>query len=86
MMDLQGQIKKIADKINEIDMKLEQLEEKKKENENKVDLGVLSIIDGAVRIDLLLPEEMFDEEKKQRLTKIAEDLQLLLVDIEKENK
>lgn len=82
MENLQKQINEIVDKINAINSKMENLE-KGKEDEDRIDLGAISIVDGKVRLELLLDQSLFDEEDMKKLQKIAEDLQLLMLEIEK---
>ena len=81
MENLQKQIDEITKKINAIDVKMEDLEQRKQAD--KVDLGVISITNGKVTLELLLDEKLFDDKDMERLQGVAEELQLLLIDIEK---
>ena len=84
MENLQKQIDEITKKINAIDVKMEDLEQRKQAD--KVDLGVISITNGKVTLELLLDEKLFDDKDMERLQGVAEELQLLLIDIEKKIK
>ena len=80
-MEFENKIKKIDEKIAEIDKKLEKLNEKA--IEDKSPIGMISLIDGYINIELLLEEELFDEEKMSKLQDIANQLQELLLEIQK---
>ena len=72
MENLQRQIDEILKRMDALDNK-----------ENKVELGTISIVNGNIKLELLLDEKLFDDNDLGRLQKIAEDLQLLMLDIEK---
>lgn len=80
-MEYENKIKEIDEKIKEIDEKLEGLEKKKKED--KEPIGMISLINGYVNIELLIDEKLFDEEKMNKLQDIANQLQELLLEIQK---
>lgn len=72
MENLQKQIDEILKRMDALDNK-----------ENKTELGTISIVNGNIKLELLLDEKLFDDNDLGRLQKIAEDLQLLMLDIEK---
>ena len=76
MENLQRQIDEILARVNAIDSKIEN-------KQDKAELGLISITNGKIMIELLLDEKLFDDNDMERLQKIAEDLQLLMLDIEK---
>lgn len=78
-METENKIIEIDKKIAEIDRKLEKLNKK----EDKEPIGMISLIDGYINIELLLEEELFDEEKMNKLQDIANQLQELLLEIQK---
>ncbi len=80
-MEIENKIMKLDEKIAEIDKKLEKLNEKEKEN--KEPIGLISLIDGYINIELLLEEELFDEEKINKLQEIANQLQELMLEVQK---
>ena len=80
-METENKIIEIDKKIAEIDRKLEKLNEKEKEN--KEPIGLISLIDGYINIELLLEEELFDEEKMNKLRDIANQLQELMLEVQK---
>ena len=79
-MENENKIIEIDKKIAEIDRKLEKLNKK----EDKEPIGMISLINGYVNIELLLDEKLFDEEKMNKLMDIANQLQELLLGVQKE--
>ena len=79
MENLQRQIDEILARVDAIDNKIEG-------KQDKAELGLISIANGKIMIELLLDEKLFDDDDMERLQKIAEDLQLLMLDIEKKIK
>lgn len=80
METLQRQIDEIVKRVGEIDNKMNDLKQRK---EDKVELGLISITNGKITLELLLDEKLFDDNDMDRLQRIAEDLQSLMLDIEK---
>ena len=80
-MEFENKIKKIDEKIAEIDRKLEKINANKKED--KEPIGMISLVDGYVNIELLLDEKLFDEEKMKKLQDIANQLQDLMLEVQK---
>ena len=80
-MEIENKIMKIDEKIAEIDKKLEKLNTNAKED--KTPIGMISLINGYVNIELLLEEELFDEEKMNKLQDIANQLQELMLEVQK---
>ena len=80
-MEIENKIMKIDEKIAEIDKKLEKLNANAKED--KTPIGIISLINGYVNIELLLEEELFDEEKMNKLQDIANQLQELMLEVQK---
>ena len=72
--------------IQEIEEQLEELKRKREERKNQIDIGVESIIDDRLKLELLLNADDFSEEHIERLTKITNELQELLLDVYKEVK
>lgn len=70
--------------IQEIEEQLEELKRKREERKNQTDIGVVSIIDDRLKLELLLNADDFSEEHIERLTKIANELQELLLDVYKD--
>lgn len=79
MENLQRQIDEILARVDTIDNKIEG-------KQDKAELGLISIANGKIMIELLLDEKLFNNNDLERLQKIAEDLQLLMLDIEKKIK
>ena len=80
-MEIENKIMKIDEKIAEIDKKLEKLNANAKED--KTPIGMISLINGYVNIELLLEEELFDEEEMNKLQDIANQLQELMLEVQK---
>ena len=72
--------------IQEIEEQLEELKRKREERKNQIDIGVVSIIDDRLKLELLLNADDFSEEHIEKLTKITNELQELLLDVYKEVK
>ena len=70
--------------IQEIENQLEKLKQRQKERKEQTDIGVVSIIDDKLKLELLLNADDFSEEHIERLTKIANELQELLLDVYKD--
>ena len=70
--------------IQEIENQLEKLKQRQKERKEQTDIGVVSIIDDRLKLELLLNADDFSEEHIERLTKIANELQELLLDVYKD--
>ena len=72
--------------IKEVEAKLEELKQKREERKNQLNIGIISITDDRLKLELLLNAEDFSEEHIERLTKITNELQELLLDVYKEVK
>ena len=83
-MENENKIIEIDKKIAEIDRKIEKLNARAKED--KEPIGMISLINGYVNIELLIDEKLFDEEKMNKLQDIANQLQELLLEVQKELK
>lgn len=88
MNELEKKIQDLANQIKVIDQKVERIEQNKKERENEIPLGMISIVDGNIKMELLLSEELFNEEDMKELEKIAVDMQNLILKVQEriENK
>ena len=80
-MENEKKIIEIDEKIAEIDRKLEELNARA--IESKSPIGMISLVYGYVNIELLIDETMFDEEKMNKLQDIANQLQELLLEVQK---
>ena len=72
--------------IKEVEAKLEELKQRKEERKKQLNIGMISITDDKLKLELLLNADDFSEEHLQRLTQITNDLQDLLLDVYKEVK
>lgn len=88
MNELEKKIQDLTNQIKVIDQKVERIEQNKKERENEIPLGMISIVDGNIKMELLLDEKLFDEEDMEELEKIAVDMQNLILKVQEriENK
>ena len=77
-MEFKNKIMEIDEKIAEIDKKLEKLNKK----EDKEPIGLISLINGYINIELLIDEKLFDEEKMNKLQDIANQLQDLMLEVQ----
>lgn len=81
-MDLKKQIKEINDKIEELDKKIEETEKNRKEREEETKLGLISIRNGYIHLELLLDNELFNEKQLEQLKDIANKLQLVMLEVQ----
>ena len=70
--------------IKEVEAKLEELKQKREERKNQLNICVISITDDRLKLELLLNAEDFSEEHIEKLTKITNELQELLLDVYKD--
>ena len=86
------QLARINEQIEKLNKELDEIQENLIENvdENKLDIGLISIVEGNLKLELLMDSELFNEEDINELTEIANNLQLLIMKIaervEKEKK
>ena len=80
-MENEKKIIEIDEKIAEIDRKLEELNARA--IESKSPIGMISLVYGYVYLELFIDVSMFDEEKMNKLQDIANQLQELLLEIQK---
>jgi hypothetical protein len=79
MNNYNEQLTKINKQIEELNKELDVIQANLIENENKEELGLISIVDDALKIELLIDKDLFNEEDINELTEIANQLQLLIV-------
>ena len=82
MKEFEQKMNEINEKINAIDMKLEELDERKRQREESVNIGMISVLDGMVHIELLMDKDLFEEEDMEGLKDIANKLQNMLLKIQ----
>lgn len=75
------QLTKINKQIEELNKELDAIQANLIENQNKQDLGLISIVDDALKIELLIDKDLFNEEDINELTEIANNLQLLIMKV-----
>lgn len=82
MKEFEQKMNEINEKINAIDMKLEELDERKRQREESVNIGMISVLDGMVHIELLMDKDLFEEEDMEELKDVANKLQNILLKIQ----
>lgn len=82
MKEFEQKMNEINEKINAIDMKLEELDERKRQREESVNIGMISVLDGMVHIELLMDKDLFEEEDMEELKEVANKLQNILLKIQ----
>lgn len=82
MKEFELKMNELNVKINEIDMKLEELDERKRQREESVNIGMISVLDGMVHIELLIDKDLFEEEDTKELKEVANKLQNILLKIQ----
>ena len=80
-MDFEKKISEIEEKIEKINKNMKDAENRKKIKSNSLDIGIISITDDRLKIELLLNQDDFSEEHLEKLKNIANDLQNLLLEI-----
>ena len=83
MEDLNKELEQITEEIDKIDKRLDEIAKSQMEKAEEIPFGLLSIVDNAVKIELLMDADLFKEEDLKRLEGIANDMQLLLMEIQK---
>ena len=88
MEDLNKELEQITNEISNIDKRLDELAKRQMEREEEIPFGLFSIINNVVKLELLMDVDLFKEEDLKKLEGIANDMQLLLIEIQKreENK
>ncbi len=83
MENLEKSIQEINKKINAIDGELEILKQRKEENKDKVELGIISILnDGNLHLELLMDKKWFDEQNMKDLSEAVGDIQKVLLKVQ----
>lgn len=82
MKEFEQKMNELNEKINAIDMKLEELDERKRQREESVNIGMISVLDGMVHIELLMDKDLFEEEDMEELKEVANKLQNILLKIQ----
>ena len=75
------QLAKINEQIEKLNKELDEIQSEMIENANKQDLGLISIVDNSLKIELLIDKDLFNEEDINELTGIANQLQLLIIKV-----
>lgn len=76
-----NQLEKINKQIEELNKELDAIQANLIENQDRQDLGLISIVEGNLKIELLIDKDLFNEEDINELTEIANQLQLLIIKV-----
>ena len=79
MINYEKELKDLLEKVSDLENRI-----KKLQKEDDIQIGVMKLVDGKLQLDLYLDKELFDDDKMKRLENIANEMQQLLLDIEKE--
>ena len=82
MKEFEQKMNEINEKINAIDMKLEGLDERRRQREERTDIGVISILEGTVYLEIMINKDLFEEEDIEELGEVANKLQNILLKIQ----
>lgn len=74
----------IEKQLEELEQQLIALKQREKERKEQTNIGVISIIEDRLKMELLLNADDFSEEHIEKLTKITNELQELLLDVYKD--
>ena len=75
------QLARINEQIEKLNRELDEIQANLIENQDKQDLGLISIVDDTLKIQLLIDKDLFNEEDINELTEIANNLQLLIIKV-----
>ena len=79
MINYEKELKDLLEKVSDLENRLKEIQ-----REDDVQIGVIKLVGGKLQLDLYLNKELFDDDKIKRLENIANEMQQLLLDIEKE--
>ena len=83
MENLEKSIQEINKKINAIDGELEILKQRKEESKDKIELGIISLLnDGNLHLELLMDKKWFDEQNMKDLSEAVGDIQKVLLKVQ----
>lgn len=83
MENLEKSIQEINKKINVIDGELEILKQRKEESKDKIELGIISLLnDGNLHLELLMDKKWFDEQNMKDLSEAVGDIQKVLLKVQ----
>ncbi len=80
MNDYNEKLAKINEEIEKLDKELDKIQENlliEQQGEERY-LGLISLVDGYTKLDLLLERDLFDDEDMKELTEIANKLHILV--------
>lgn len=83
MENLEKLIQEIDKRINVIDSELEILKQRKEESKDKIELGIISLLnDGNLHLELLMDKKWFDEQNMKDLSEAVGDIQKVLLKVQ----
>lgn len=83
MENLEKLIQEIDKRINVIDGELEILKQRKEESKDKIELGIISLLnDGNLHLELLMDKKWFDEQNMKDLSEAVGDIQKVLLKVQ----
>lgn len=83
MENLEKSIQEINKRINAIDGELEILKQRKEESKDKIELGIISLLnDGNLHLELLMDKKWFDEQNMKDLSEAVGDIQKVLLKVQ----
>ncbi len=83
MENLEKLIQEIDKRINAIDGELEILKQRKEESKDKIELGIISLLnDGNLHLELLMDKKWFDEQNMKDLSEAVGDIQKVLLKVQ----
>lgn len=83
MENLEKSIQEINKKISAIDGELEILKQRKEESKDKIELGIISLLnDGNLHLELLMDKKWFDEQNMKDLSEAVGDIQKVLLKVQ----
>lgn len=83
MENLEKLIQEIDKRINAIDGELEILKQRKEESKDKIELGIISLLnDGNLHLELLMDKKWFDEQDMKDLSEAVGDIQKVLLKVQ----
>lgn len=83
-MDMEKRLQEIQEETERLEREIEELEKRKRERENRLDFGIVYLLNGSVGMELLMDANLFNSEQLAKLEDITTQLHMLILDVQKD--